>query len=57
MSPELIGILNIGVALGVILGSLIMALRRDVISLTERVARIEGAIEGVLNSRDGPPHT
>lgn len=55
MSPELIGILNIGVALGVILGSLIMALRRDVISLTERVARIEGVIEGVLTSRDGPP--
>ena len=55
MSPELIGTLSVGVALGVILGSLIMALRRDVIILTERVARIEGAIEGVLVSRSGPP--
>lgn len=55
MSPELIGILSVGVALGGILGAMIMALWRDVISLTERVARIEGVIEGVLNSRDGPP--
>ena len=54
MSPELIGILSVGVALGGILGAMIMALWRDVISLTERVARIEGVIEGVLRSRSGP---
>ena len=55
MSPELIGILSVGVALGGILGSMIMALWRDVNGLTERVARIEGMIEGVLSSRSGPP--
>ena len=55
MSPELSGILRVGVALCGILGSMIMVLWRDVNSLTERVARIEGVIEGVLNSRSGPP--
>ena len=55
MSPELIGILSVGVALGGILGTMIMALRHDVTALTERVARIEGVIEGVLSSRSGPP--
>ncbi len=55
MSPELIGILSVGVALGGILGTMIMALWRDVTALTERVARIEGVIEGVLSSRNGPP--
>lgn len=55
MSPELIGILSVGVALGGILGTMIMALRRDVTALTERVVRIEGVIEGVLSSRNGPP--
>lgn len=55
MSPELIGILSVGVALGGILGSMIMAIRRDVNGLTARVARIEGVIEGVLSSRSEPP--
>ncbi|MCY3959722.1 MAG: hypothetical protein OXG65_15735 [Chloroflexi bacterium] len=55
MSPELIGILTVGVALGGILGSMIMAIRRDVIGLIERLARIDSAIEGVLSSRSGPP--
>ncbi len=55
MSPELIGILSVGVALGGILSSMILAIRRDVIGLTERVARIEGVIEGVLTRRGGPP--
>lgn len=55
MSPELIGIMSVGAALGAGLGSMVMTIRRDVIGLTERVARIEGVIEGVLNSRDGPP--
>ena len=51
MSPELIGILSVGIALGGILGTMIMALWRDVSGLTVRVARIEGVIEGVLSSR------
>lgn len=55
MSPELIGILSVGVALGGILGSMIMSIRHDVNGLTVRVARIEGVIEGVLSSRSGPP--
>lgn len=55
MSPELIGMLSVGVALSSLLGSMLMAIRRDVIRLTERVARIEGVIEGVLTSGDGPP--
>ena len=54
MSPELIGILSVGVALGGILGSMIMAIRGDVHGLTVRVGRIEGVIEGVLTSRGGP---
>ena len=48
MSPELIGTLSVGAALAGILGSMLTALRRDVNGLTERVARIEGVIEGVL---------
>ena len=55
MSPELIGILSVGVALGGVLGSMLMTLRRDVNGLTERVGRIEGVIEGVLSSRSGLP--
>ena len=55
MSPELIGILSVGVALVGILGTMIMALRRDVSGLTVRVARIEGVIEGVLSGGSGPP--
>ena len=55
MSPELIGTLSVGAALAGILGSMLTALRRDVNGLTERVARIEGVIEGVLSSRSGPP--
>jgi len=55
MSPELIGILSVGVALGGILNSMVMVLRRDVNGPTVRVARIEGVIEGVLSGRSGPP--
>ena len=54
MSPELIGILGVGVALGGVLGTMIMAIRRDVNVLTVRVARIEGVIGGVLSRGDGP---
>ena len=54
MSPELIGMLSVGVALSGLLGGMLMAIRRDVIGLTERVARIVGVIEGVLSSRSGP---
>lgn len=57
MSPELMGILSVGVALGGVLGSMIMAIRRDVNGLTERVARIEGVIEGVLSGRSSEPST
>ncbi len=55
MSPELIGTLSVGVALSGILGSMIMGIRGDLNGLTDRVARIEGVIEGVLTSRGGPP--
>ena len=55
MSPESIAILSVGVALGGVLGTMIMAIRREVNILIVRVARIEGVIGGVLNSRSRPP--
>ena len=48
MSPELVGTLSVGVVLCVTHGSMIAALRREVHDLTERVARIEGVIKGVV---------
>ena len=58
MSPEVIAIVSVGVTLGLGLGSLQVALWREIVKLTERVTRvetrmawIEGVIEGVLSSR------
>ena len=50
MTPELIGIITVGVALaGLILGFVgpaLRELRRDVGDLCERMARLEGLFEG-----------
>ena len=62
MSPELIGTL----AVGAVIIAVVVAVWRDVRTdvrhlttrvdnLTERVAKIEGVIKGVLTSRTRPP--
>ncbi len=62
MSAELIGILGVGVALlsvGVALGALILAGRRDtaqrLADMDRRLARVEGLLEGLgLSGRASP---
>lgn len=62
MSPELIGILGVGAAVIAVVVAVWRDVRTDVHHLTnrvdhltERVARIEGVIEGVLSSPTQPP--
>lgn len=62
MSPELIGILGVGAAVIAVVFAVWRDVRTDVRHLTsrvdhltERVARIEGVIEGVLGNRTQPP--
>lgn len=57
MSPELIGILGVGTAVTAVWRDVrtdVRHLTNRVDTLTERVARIEGVIEGVLGSRTQP---
>ena len=49
MSPELIGIISVGVTLG---GGLIMVMR-EIADLRERMARLEGLFEG-FTKREKP---
>lgn len=67
MTPELIGIISVGAAIGVLnlalwrdvradvaaLRADVAALRADVQSLGRRVSRIEGVIEGLLAGMNG----
>ena len=62
MSPELIGILAVGAAVIAVVVAVWRDVRTDVPhlttrvdNLTERIARIEGVVEGVLTSRTQPP--
>ena len=59
MSPELIGIIGLGVTtlgVGIALAGLILPgqhkMRRDIVDLRERMARLEGLIEGLFRRRD-----
>lgn len=62
MSPELIAILAVGVALGVPLWAAMRDLRRDISALAqdmgdlrERMARLEGLFEGHFGKRPQQP--
>ena len=71
MSPETVAVVSVGVALaGLIVGfwrdvrgdmreltNRVDILAQRVNNLAERVARIEGVIEGVLGSRNPPPRS
>ena len=59
MSPELIGILGVGVTLGALVATQSRAIRaelreagRERSDLRERLARLEGLLEGLLRRRD-----
>ena len=54
VSPELIAILAVGVALGVPLWTAMRDLRRDIGDLRERMARLEGLFEGFCGASRSP---
>ena len=54
VSPELIAILAVGVALGVPLWTAMRDLRRDIGDLRGRMARLEGLFEGFSGASRSP---
>ena len=64
MSPETITSVSVGLALAGLIVSCWRDVRADmqkltdgVDNLTERMARVEGVIEGVIGSRNSPPRS
>ena len=48
MSPELIGVISVGVMLAGLILATVAPLRRDIGDLRGRVARLEGLFEGFI---------
>ncbi len=64
MSPESITAITVGIALAGLIAGFWRDVRRDmqkladgVNSLTERMARVEGVIEGVIGRRNSSPRS
>ena len=51
MSPELVSILGVGVALGAFLWSVQKSVHSDIADLRERMARLEGLLEGFTRAK------
>lgn len=51
MSPELISILGVGVALAAFLWSVQKSVHSDIADLRERMARLEGLLEGFTRAK------
>ena len=54
MTPEMIAIIGVGVALLGVLQPQLWSIRRDMVDLRERMARLEGLFEG-FTGRHQPP--
>ena len=57
MSPESIIAITVGIALAGLIVGFWRDVRGDMQSLTERMARVEGVIEGVIGRRNSSPRS
>ena len=55
MSPELIGILSVGVALASLILPGQYRMQKDISELRERMAKLEGLFEGFIQQRTHTP--